>query len=806
MSRPLKEQHLELVVLALGILATTGLLFFIAGETLTYLATGEATGTSVFSALGLVLGVLAHPGAPALAWPDDSRAVFNPAVFWIFSLILIAATLMLLRRLGLRWGRVIGRHQRPESARWATSTDIRQLFVSKNEPGRVTLGKLGNKRVATEPTVSTLVLGPPGSMKTTSLITPIINQWEGPVIATSVKTDVLDDTIAVRRQKGEVMIFDPAAAVGSYRRNTWSPLARCGTWAESLKTATALVTSAKQATGGSGENEIWYQSAQKLLAPCLFAAAVSEQDIGVVLDWLDAQDTDQVRQEITECVKGEDAARALKSLQGIIELGPEQRSSIFFTAITTVEAYRTPSVLDSARTSEIHPDKLFDGKKGTLYVCAPPHEQKALRSPFGTLVLSFLNYAYDYHVQTGKMLDPPLLIAADELANIAPIEDLDEFVNTARGVGIVFVSVFQDVGQIRHRWGESRAQSILSGHLSKIVLPGIADQHTLEWLGRISGDQEIRQVSYTDGHASKSSTDSTSFRQLLPANLVRQQKRGHGLLIYGNLPPVRLQLLPWFADPPMRKLIEEAKKNDPQRFDPTTPRSEWDRPIDQGERETALVRTKGKPKRLRIQHLRKLVNRDELAEAVLRVAAESNPHDAYKALEAIASVTADETYRALSQGRKPIPVFGRRRSQEFLALYTLDMQRQVMPAVYAQTDALWPSLAPAGVDTPEPGQRTDEDRNAQQIEELRAANPGLIIDPETGEVLARRASEPPAASTSAPTAVAEPPRKTPTYPSQAQEELFADPPAESEIYPEQDDLRAGEVEGGGWEDSGEFDA
>jgi type IV secretion system protein VirD4 len=66
------------------------------------------------------------------------------------------------------------------------------------------------------PEQSVMILGPPRSGKTSSLIIPNVMVSNGPVVSTSTKPDVLDATIAVRSQLGRCFLFDPT---GSVRRS-----------------------------------------------------------------------------------------------------------------------------------------------------------------------------------------------------------------------------------------------------------------------------------------------------------------------------------------------------------------------------------------------------------------------------------------------------------------------------------------------------------------------------------------------------------------------------------------------------------
>ena len=57
------------------------------------------------------------------------------------------------------------------------------------------------------------------------------------------------------------------------------------------------------------------------------------------------------------------------------------------------------------------------------------------------------------------------------------------------------------------------------------------------------GMREVRQMSTTStGEGRRSKTESLTYRTLAPANVLREMRPGHGLLVYGHLPPARLTL------------------------------------------------------------------------------------------------------------------------------------------------------------------------------------------------------------------------------------------------------------------------
>jgi type IV secretion system protein VirD4 len=144
------------------------------------------------------------------------------------------------------------------------------------------------------------------------------------------------------------------------------------------------------------------------------------------------------------------------------------------------------------------------------------------------------------------------------VANIAPLPDLDALASTAAGQGIQLVTVIQDLAQLRSRWGD-RATTIVNNHRAKLIGTGISDTDTLDYVARLLGDQEIPQSSATADHTGRRSTsESTTFRHLAPAHIVREAKPG----------TAHLRLRPWFADRCLRRLVDGQDEDDSDRTPP----------------------------------------------------------------------------------------------------------------------------------------------------------------------------------------------------------------------------------------------
>lgn len=484
----------------------------------------------------------------------------------------------------------------PEGARWARHVDVRSLQCVGVPRGRLVLGEevgraLRRRVLAAEPAQSVAVIGPTQSGKTTALAIPAILGWEGPVLAASVKTDLVRDTLAWRRRCGTVWCFDPAATT-ALPRHAWSPVSAAGTWVLARRVASEL-TDVARGEGTSADGDFWYATAAKLLAPLLFAASSGGRTMHDVVRWVDTQETE----EVLDLLHAAGVPEALQAARATWLRDDRQRSAVYTTAETVLEPfaeldlapgpdvgrdtppYGVPAVSgvcrlarqgDALDSGPIDPEALLLGSN-TLYMCAPAHDQHRLRAVYTALAGQVLHTAFAGSSRTGKPLDPPLLVVLDEAANIAPLKELDGLAATCAGHGVQLVTVWQDLAQVRARYGE-RAATVVNNHRAKVFLPGIADPGTLDFASHVAGDQELMSPSITRGaRGERTVTTSAQLRPLLPPDALRRLPKGDAVLLYGSLPPARIRLRPWYSDPVLR-LRRETRGGIAGRSGPSTAR------------------------------------------------------------------------------------------------------------------------------------------------------------------------------------------------------------------------------------------
>jgi len=538
---------------------------------------------------GEVLGVLVRlPGSvarPARAWPAAVRpGLPGPAGFYAALVVMVGACVVV--AMAAARARAASGVSGGSSARWARGRELAVLrgrtFVSpsryaglkrqssRGRPAphapappatacRLALGRHAGRLLRAEDRHALVAFGPPQSGKSAGLAVPALLEWEGPAVASSIKTDLLDATLARRRALGPVFVFDPFGLARETESHTWSPLRGAGTWDGAVEGAWRLAQAgeldSKRVEGG----DFWGVAAEQRLAPLLYAAAAGGVGMDSVVRWAYGFDGRELQQTLQILADGAvdgaelaDARAAYDSARAFDAQADRTRSSIEGTVQALLRAYRIARVARSAASCEITPEAVLDGRS-TLYLVGDAKASKLLRPIFLALLSEIVDCAYERATLRGGRLELPLLLCLDEAGNVAPLPSLAEIASTAPSHNIQLVSIFHDIAQARSRYGQ-QAETVINSHRARMLLPGVADLETLRYFSGLVGEEEAPEETRTTGDGGRTRSQSRRRRPLASPESLRQLRDGEALLLYGRLPPVKVRLRMWFADRKLRRL------------------------------------------------------------------------------------------------------------------------------------------------------------------------------------------------------------------------------------------------------------
>ncbi|MGH8982557.1 MAG: type IV secretory system conjugative DNA transfer family protein [Acidimicrobiia bacterium] len=545
---------------------------------------GEWLPVGLGSATEAAFRLREHAGAPAGAWPEETRGLLpGPVPYWACTTTVALGVTVLavpVLRVCSRPGAGSQRRRRlgvDTRARLARASELAPLIVHGPTRGRLVLGRVGHHLVATEDTSTTvasgsgnsngdgkrrgdrsavLVVGPTRCGKTSNCVSGIL-EWDGPAILSSVKSDLMGATIGWRRHLGDVRVFDPTGATGQ-RSAGWSPLRAATTITGAQKAARALCDAGPD--HGAENLDFFTRLAEQLLWPLLWTAAVSGSTMRDVLRWVLTQDRPgiegagagevfdrlqaQLRHHAAERRKA--ANHALEAIAASWSMDERTRSSTYATVQTLVAPWADPGVAASTESCDINLDWLIS-RPNTLYLCAPAHEQARLAPVFGGLIGDLVQQAFERAGRTNRPL-PPTLLVMDEAAN-TPTRWLPAVASTCSGIGILLVTIWQSKAQIDAAYGRL-GESVITNHGTKIIFSGVSDPATLDYASRLVGDEDVlrRSESIDLAGGRRSVSDSAHPTRLLPVHVLRQVAPGGALLVHGTLPPAHLHARPYYRD------------------------------------------------------------------------------------------------------------------------------------------------------------------------------------------------------------------------------------------------------------------
>jgi type IV secretory pathway TraG/TraD family ATPase VirD4 len=189
----------------------------------------------------------------------------------------------------------------------------------------------------------------------------------------------------------------------------------------------------------------------------------------------------------------------------------------------------------------------FLAEAGALYLIAESEHDDSPVAPLFAAMAGEIHYiaAQVGQGMRGGRLDPPLLMALDEIVQTCPVP-LPAWLADSGGKGIQLIPVAHGEAQLRTRWGKDGAQVVLDTCGVKVCLPGITDTTTLKMASELCG-----QAAFTERVRVRGGRDEHRrvWHDVMTPDMVRQLPAGHGLVIRGSHAPVIARLAVAWKDP-----------------------------------------------------------------------------------------------------------------------------------------------------------------------------------------------------------------------------------------------------------------
>lgn len=415
---------------------------------------------------------------------------------------------------------------------------------------------------------ATGVIAPQQSGKSLTDLFHKVLQAPGGLVVTGTKLDIYARTALHReRRESPVWIFDLTGAAHYGHRVRWDPTSGCTSPLVAQRRAEALMVTAGGGgqIGGGGNHQFFLSRATAVLTCYLLAAALG----GVGMDRLVAWTQDDSDPEATEILQRiPQLAPQYRTLREAQALVPETRSGIWESLRDGMKAFADSAVVDRCMPAAGEPGfdmAGFIASRGTLYVIGSESDATVQAG----LITAFIDTLFEevrrdaLHRPGGRQA-PPFSAVLDEVTNIAPLPKLPDTLSDSAGRGLLIHWAAQSVSQLVSRWGQEKANTMLSNTTAITIFGGIKEKDTLEWVATMSGDRDVERKSTSSGglFSTAQATVSTSYerQRTLPEGRVRELRRGTAVVIMRHVAPVLVRLRPAWKLREWKSLEADAAK------------------------------------------------------------------------------------------------------------------------------------------------------------------------------------------------------------------------------------------------------
>lgn len=390
------------------------------------------------------------------------------------------------------------------------------------------------------------VYGPPRGHKTAAM-SHLVMTAPGAVVCTSSKPDLFTLTSGLRSARGPVWTFNPMGIGGIASNVRWSPLDGCQEPATAIRRADAF--SLAVSTSGAEDSSFWSGKASDGMRGMFAAAAMTGRDMRTVGRWAGSTEVSEAVAILAGAGHDEWAAQ-LAELTGPAEKTAATVRMVMSRAVAFLNDPALASATLPAQGQEFSIDDfLLSG--GTLYMLARGNGDESILAPLFAALASEIQHRA---VQLGSLmkygrLDPPLLMALDEVTQICPVP-LPAWLADSGGQGVTIWSAFHGVAQLRARWKDHGAQTVMDTSNCKIFLPGLADTGTLSAASDLCGKVSYRQ---------RGEDERFDWFEVLTPDMIRQLPAGYALVIRNNLSPVIVRVARGWEHRPYRRLARQGR-------------------------------------------------------------------------------------------------------------------------------------------------------------------------------------------------------------------------------------------------------
>jgi type IV secretion system protein VirD4 len=345
-------------------------------------------------------------------------------------------------------------------------------------------GKIDGKFIAKPEKVEghVLVIGPPGTGKTSGFVIPSLWRWKDSALVFDPKGGELAKKTAVFRARSQrVYIFNPF----DEKCDRYNPVEHCKTTNEALSMAQVLIPSE------SKEHAFWTESSRAIVAAAIYEGHLKGKTLTDVCKFVCLHDVETLKDYYLN--HPDEKVRLLAA--PLRHLEDKVMASVMSDLMRNLNVIAQDDAIKRATNrSDWDLDELEN--RASIYLSVP--EEKLKLPQYRKLLNIIINQAVDHLSSRQEVKEdddrPRILFMIDELPTLGYIPSLLQSLATLRSRGVVLSLAFQSVSQLDQIYKTTGRKTIMDICPFKLVF-GIEDPETQRYFTNRIGNKTIKTKS-----------------------------------------------------------------------------------------------------------------------------------------------------------------------------------------------------------------------------------------------------------------------------------------------------------------------
>ena len=453
----------------------------------------------------------------------------------------------------------------------AMKPNISTSYLSKIPDG-FTLGKWKNKYfrlpICLDDVLHTLIIGSPGSGKSSTLLTSLIynfNFSKNPmtVFAVDVKPELSRKSIIETRS--DVKIFNPSICEG-FGWNVWFGLNETSSDDEIIERNDVIARTIISNPSGKGDNEFFYASAQNLMVAFLtYGFKSGKSFIDSILQIIHVPLQDLISTVIYDDGFSKEHSKVIGMLVGYDGKDSDAIQDVEMTLRQELRIFEVDTIQYqlSKNPNQASPQDLLNDI--SIFLSLPDHLLRQYSAIFRLVIQQTLNYLAS--IPEWERSENPntrlIWLLLDEFGSIGKVPSIQESLARLRSRKVTIWLAIQSLSQLDATYGHDMTRAIVDNTENTLVF-SCKDKQTSEMLSAWCGQYQEKRTSTSRKNESilsgqTSLTSSKEYRNVMDVSDIMALRKNKELLIFTEGERFLVKKCPYFKISDFLKKSEEIK-------------------------------------------------------------------------------------------------------------------------------------------------------------------------------------------------------------------------------------------------------